>query len=92
METKNRIEIADISNIKYLKYGRKSKGLSSESVMNLSENYIILYYMIVIAFSYAAKILSILATYPQLKLGVWTRVNSFAIYMIVIAKSYDPGK
>jgi hypothetical protein len=48
METKNRIEIADISNIKYFKYGRKSKGLSSESVMNLSENY-----MIVIAFSYA---------------------------------------
>jgi hypothetical protein len=46
METKNRIEIADISNIKYLKYGRKSKGLSSESVMNLSENYIILYYII----------------------------------------------
>jgi hypothetical protein len=50
METKNRIEIADISNIKYFKYGRKSKGLSSESVMNLSENY-----MIVIAFSYADK-------------------------------------
>jgi hypothetical protein len=34
MGTNNWIETADISNNKYKKYGRKSKGLSSESVIN----------------------------------------------------------
>jgi hypothetical protein len=36
METKNRIEIADISNIKYFKYGRESPAAHLSNHINLS--------------------------------------------------------